>query len=553
MQKRTQKMFKKIVSNLPFSPGLLNNLVFYTHRLKQENTTRQLGVGFLLLALLLQVIFWAVPPAASVSASENDIVYGGLGTNFDTAKARMLQVYRDDRDRFGNTGFQDLFTGLFGITEQDLLSSVARKVDTQDRELKSLGRYPHFTAAQGEVTVKTPQGRVYYLRPIHLWPWASRYKDALYIPGKDIYILYNCGNIVTRHYPTPEVSISKASSPAADSKVRPGDDITYHLSFRNSGKASAADIIVKDATPDHMYRKASQTDNNPDAPTATVGQFPGRGEVEYFYWRRSLILPDTTENLNLTFTVKSDAPDGATICNLAVIDYQGGSDQSDERICHTVEVPPVPPPPQEAPAVPQPAPEAPSVTQAKRAQNLSAAEDDPAHDNAHRTLAKPGDRIRYILSLTNNGPESIENYAVPSESILDILDYAELVDRGTASFNETTKELNWEPLTLKGKETVELTFEVQVKSDIPKTGSGSSDPSRFDLVMSNLYGNRVEIRLPGAPEKIVEQASGKLPRTGPGTPVLLSLVAVAVASFLRARNGLMIRELNLIKEKQLAE
>jgi len=37
-------MFRKIVSNLPFSPALVGQLGFYAKRLRKEETTRRLGL-----------------------------------------------------------------------------------------------------------------------------------------------------------------------------------------------------------------------------------------------------------------------------------------------------------------------------------------------------------------------------------------------------------------------------------------------------------------------------------------------------------------------------
>ena len=47
-------MFRKIVSNLPFSPALVGQLGFYAKRLKKEETTRRLGLIFIALALVVQ-------------------------------------------------------------------------------------------------------------------------------------------------------------------------------------------------------------------------------------------------------------------------------------------------------------------------------------------------------------------------------------------------------------------------------------------------------------------------------------------------------------------
>lgn len=542
-------MFRKLVSNLPFSPGLLNNLVFYAQRLRRENVTRQIGVLFLGLAVLVQTAFWVIPPVASVRAGENDIIYGGIGTSFEEAKANLLNAYRSDHDSLGRGGLQDLFTGTFGITEQDILGSVAHSVDTQDAELKSLGRNPY--NKPGEVAVRTPAGAIYYLRPIGVWPWINRYQPALYFPSKDMYVLYDCGNIVTRHYPTPSISLAKTASPRAGTTVSPGDSITYSLTYRNSGTGSASAAVIKDATPLHAVRPAGQQESNPQA-APNGGPV---GDTAYYYWQRSLILPGASETLLITFKVKSTGvADGDQLCNTASLEFSGGRVDS-PRICHTIDVPDNPPPEEQPP--PEQPPPTPAPDRFKRAQNLSVPESDPRHQDANQTTASAGDKIKYTLSTTNNADDELEDYQLAPEYIGDILDYVDeqtgLVDLGSATFNSSTKELSWAPVDIGAGETIERSFTVQIKNPIPTTPLSASDPAKFDLIMTNVYGNVIDINLPAALPKVIERTTGKLPNTGPGLTVGLSLATVAVATFLRARGGLLVRELGIIKKQQLGE
>jgi len=47
-------MFRKIVSNLAFSPALVGQLGFYAKRLRREEATRRVGLIFTALALVVQ-------------------------------------------------------------------------------------------------------------------------------------------------------------------------------------------------------------------------------------------------------------------------------------------------------------------------------------------------------------------------------------------------------------------------------------------------------------------------------------------------------------------
>lgn len=47
-------MFRKIVSNLPFSPALVGQLGFYSKKLRKEKTIRRLGLAFVVLSIIIQ-------------------------------------------------------------------------------------------------------------------------------------------------------------------------------------------------------------------------------------------------------------------------------------------------------------------------------------------------------------------------------------------------------------------------------------------------------------------------------------------------------------------
>jgi hypothetical protein len=65
-------MFRRIVSNLPFSPALVGQLGFYAKRLHKEEVTRQLGLIFLVLALLVQSLSIFQPPESANASGLND-------------------------------------------------------------------------------------------------------------------------------------------------------------------------------------------------------------------------------------------------------------------------------------------------------------------------------------------------------------------------------------------------------------------------------------------------------------------------------------------------
>ncbi|NCQ54523.1 hypothetical protein COV88_03970 [Candidatus Saccharibacteria bacterium CG11_big_fil_rev_8_21_14_0_20_41_19] len=65
-------MFRKIVSNLPFSPALVGQLGFYSKKLRKERTTRKLGLVFVVLALIVQTIAVLQPPESANAANPDN-------------------------------------------------------------------------------------------------------------------------------------------------------------------------------------------------------------------------------------------------------------------------------------------------------------------------------------------------------------------------------------------------------------------------------------------------------------------------------------------------
>ena len=58
-------MFRKIISNLPFSSTLVEQLGVYAKRIKKEETTRKLGLLFIALTIIVQLFILMQPPESA--------------------------------------------------------------------------------------------------------------------------------------------------------------------------------------------------------------------------------------------------------------------------------------------------------------------------------------------------------------------------------------------------------------------------------------------------------------------------------------------------------
>lgn len=91
-------MFKKLVSNLPFSPTLIGELGFYAKRLRKEETTRRLGVILTVLALIVQSLGVFSPPESANASNLSDLIPGGIHS-----KSELIKAWDENRH-----GFRDL-------------------------------------------------------------------------------------------------------------------------------------------------------------------------------------------------------------------------------------------------------------------------------------------------------------------------------------------------------------------------------------------------------------------------------------------------------------
>lgn len=168
--------------------------------------------------------------------------------------------------------------------------------------------------------------------------------------------------------------------------------------------------------------------------------------------------------------------------------------------------------------------------------------------DANNTTAQPNNVITYTLGTRNDAKVTIKAFVV-EENVNDILDYASVTD--THGGNLTDDGIvRWPATDIAAGSTLVQTLTIKVKSVIPNTPVSSSNPGTYDLVMTNVYGNVVNINLPGNTVKTVEVVTKQLPNTGPGTSVAIGFALTTVVAYFFARSRLLGKELEIIKVEQ---
>lgn len=237
-------MFRKLVSNLPFSPSLINQLAFYSKRLKKEQFTRKLGLIFTIMAVVVQTMTFISPTQATLAASGNDIIYNGNGKT----KNGIIQAYFNNSDQLGRTDIRTIFNH-YGITADNLnASQVVTIRSTEANNFWSIGRNPR--GYGGEVAVQISNGPLVYSRTLHGWA-ANRDWSALEVntaQGKR-WILLECGNIVTQNIVKPQTPNVQLTKSVNKTSVKKGEKVTFTIKVTNVGKGTAKNTYIYDNAP----------------------------------------------------------------------------------------------------------------------------------------------------------------------------------------------------------------------------------------------------------------------------------------------------------------
>ena len=510
-------MFRKIVSQLSFSPALVSQLSFYAHRLKKEQTTRKLGLIFVALALVVQSLVVFQPPEPANASNPADFIPGGLGSGSNASLNAFLGPYdRNERN------LKDIMN-YYGITRAEIAGAQFGSFMTPNKI--SWG----FEARAGSSPVTITNSAGTPVTTIHGRPLtiANGVTDIYGFIGHSSHIgwfaiMSYCGNLVTEGYPSPPppppapakvetskkaVNVTQGNVDATKVAAKVNDRVQFTLSAKNTGGTTATRVELQDNLKDVLtYSKL--VDNGGGTFNAATGVLS---------WPSVSIAPGQTVEKKFTVQMNSSLETTKKECNMVNTFYS-----------NTITLPvgcTLPPP---------------NVIFSKTALNIS-------HGNVDATklTAKENDRITYTLVAENKGgsPKDVKF----EDNIGDILEYSKLVDNGGGSYNETTRVLSWPTISLKAGAKEIRTFTVQILATIPATPQGTSEPSSYDCRLENVFGNDVIINVTCPTPKVIEQIVPELPQTGPRENMLFAGIVLAVAAFFYFRSKQLGTEVRLIR------
>lgn len=515
-------MFRKIVSNLAFSPALVGQLGFYAKRLRKEEATRRTGLVFIALALVVQSFSVFSPPESANAANADNIIYSGFRDKND-----LLKIYDQNRDSAGRKDIQQIYTH-FGISRADIANARMGSFNTGDfnGKIKSVGRSDWGVSFRTPLKVTATNSTVYTgpLTKNNHKKWSM---PALIgkrtVDGAWFAIALDCGNPV---YVVPPPPVKKPSAVCSALTITP---IT-RTGVRLNAKATAVDgatisaytYTIKDASGNIVLNKrvpSKTTTSALEHTLATDGNYTAQVTVA------SSVGDKTGANCVKATTI---SPEPRCALNPSFV---AGSPEckpcpSDSTIWYAHE---------DCKAV---------FILSKQVRNITQALDD-----AQRTTAKPGDQLQYTLTVENTGKDT-GSYTM-TDSVADILDYATIVNMGDGtitSANATTPAvISWPATTLKPGDRMQKIIAVKVKNTIPAMATNLSNPQSYNCQVTNTFGNTLNVRVECPPEKVVEQVITELPQTGAGENMLFSALVVAIAVYFYARSRQTSTEIRLIR------
>jgi len=165
--------------------------------------------------------------------------------------------------------------------------------------------------------------------------------------------------------------------------------------------------------------------------------------------------------------------------------------------------------------------------------------------DASKVTAKAGDQISYTLKIENTGLNSTSSRL--EDNLLDVLEYATLIDNGGGSLDKTTGILSWPDIKLEPKGIQTRTIVVKLLDSTPITAQGSNNFTSFDCIITNTFGNSIDIKVDCPTPKIVEQIATELPKTGPTENILFACIILAIATYFYARTRQLEKEIHIIR------
>ncbi|MDQ5932502.1 MAG: hypothetical protein QG649_587 [Patescibacteria group bacterium] len=604
-------MFRRIVSNLSFSPALVGQLGFYAKRLRREEATRRLGLIFTAMALVVQSLAVFSPPEAANAATPGQVgssprcevdVVGPRASAFSVNDNKASVDFNVRGTK--NCKVQVSVNAFYAPSLDGKPWSQQILFDRNTRIFDTPGRY----TMRGSLPERSNESKGCFYQVDLTYGTHNVLPVLAYGHGR-----LDCGTATVASASCSSLEVIRQSDTkftlkGRASTVGPAQIKAYSYTVKN---AAGTTLLSKEMNSD---AKSTQFEYNQTMPgtykadlvvKSTVGQDTGPN------CRTSFVVPAAATpsvactNVTATianrtqayFTGSAQALNGARITgytfivrnsagievNRTVVPGSGPTastaavniprdgnytvqlvvqsslgDKTDQTACvkpFTIAPPATCPYNPSLPASSpdcQPCPDNPDIwikdERCKANVVYTKTSTNLTHGNMDASKTAARANDKLTYTLTVENKGLISEKVTIEEDLSDVLEYAKLVDQGGGDFNEQTKVLTWPAVTLGAGEKQSRTIAIQMMESIPVTNTGTGVPTSYDCKMANTYGNTVTVGVECPVQKVVvEQVVSELPHTGPRENMIFAAVLFTVVTYFYARSRQLGREVRLIR------
>jgi hypothetical protein len=517
-------MFRRIVSNLAFSPALVGQLGFYAKRLRKEESTRRLGLVFTALALIVQSLAVFSPPEAANAATPGQVgssprctvdavgprsnafkvINGKAVVSFDVSGGKTCKVQVSV-----NAFFAPSMDG-HPYEQQILHDRTTKTFDTPGRYTMQADLPNHSTPAKGCFYQADLTYGTHNILPV-----------LAYDHGK-----LDCGVTPPPVPPVPPVPVpvtptASCSSVAATITNRTQAYFTGSAAVTGGATIRSYTFVVKNGNGAEIKRITVPSSATSDGTSAV--SIPNTGN----YSVQLIVQTSLGDRTNSASCVKP-----FTITPPSVCQYNPTLPPSSPDCQPCENNPDVWIKDEKCAAV---------IIDTKTATNMT-----QGNVSASTVTARAGDKLSYTITVQNKG--LVGQSVTMQEDLSDVLEYATLVDQGGGELNAQDKTLTWPAVTLAAGQKQSRTLAVEVMSDIPSTNTGTGIPTSYDCKMANTFGNTITVGVDCPTQKVVvEQVTKELPHTGPTENMIFAGALLAVVIYFYARSRQLGTEVRLIR------
>jgi hypothetical protein len=247
-------VFRKLISNLPYSPALIEDIGFYAKRLRGEEVTRRTTVLFVVLALIMQSLAVFSPPESANASSEQDIIRGGVSD----LKDFLVRYDHNEED------VKDIYSAA-GISRSEIATTHPGTIQASDNTYV-MSRYGQLSPSGKEVSMSYQRSvggmGVRYFSPLasiggsgsHFNGWVGHSATLGWFG-----IIQASGSLATHGLPVSlspanattanavktvsAVNLSQNSVPTETKTAQPLDKIVYSIKLSNPHTVSVTGVF----------------------------------------------------------------------------------------------------------------------------------------------------------------------------------------------------------------------------------------------------------------------------------------------------------------------